>query len=87
MKSWRENPKDGLVTVEVRRSLISSLSISVKGYDVFLTRYPSTQCSPYHFEDKVLLLGDAAHAMVPFYGALVLAPFVPFSTDTRRLLS
>ncbi|GAA5852224.1 hypothetical protein JCM8547_006704 [Rhodosporidiobolus lusitaniae] len=41
MKSWRENPKDGLVTVE---------------------------CAPYHFEDKVLLLGDAAHAMVPFYG-------------------
>ncbi|BGP17872.1 hypothetical protein JCM10213_008331 [Rhodosporidiobolus nylandii] len=41
MKSWRENPKDGLVTVE---------------------------CSPYHYADKVLLLGDAAHAMVPFYG-------------------
>ncbi|GAA5894284.1 hypothetical protein JCM6882_007621 [Rhodosporidiobolus microsporus] len=41
MRSWRENPKDGLVTVE---------------------------CSPYHYEDKVLLVGDAAHAMVPFYG-------------------
>ncbi|GAA6020013.1 hypothetical protein JCM10207_006759 [Rhodosporidiobolus poonsookiae] len=41
LRSWRENPKDGLVTVE---------------------------CLPYHFEDKVLLIGDAAHAMVPFYG-------------------
>ncbi|GAA6035606.1 hypothetical protein JCM8097_004926 [Rhodosporidiobolus ruineniae] len=41
LTSWRENPKDGLVTVE---------------------------CSPYHYQDKVLLLGDAAHAMVPFYG-------------------
>lgn len=28
----------------------------------------SIKCSPLHFEDKVLILGDAAHAMVPFYG-------------------
>lgn len=26
------------------------------------------QCSPYHVEDKGLIMGDAAHAMVPFYG-------------------
>ena len=26
------------------------------------------QCSPYNWKDKVLILGDAAHAMVPFYG-------------------
>ncbi|NQX93302.1 MAG: FAD-dependent monooxygenase, partial [Flavobacteriales bacterium] len=25
-------------------------------------------CSPWNFEDKVLLLGDASHAIVPFYG-------------------
>ncbi len=25
-------------------------------------------CSPWNFEDKLLLLGDAAHAIVPFYG-------------------
>ncbi|GAA5933752.1 kynurenine 3-monooxygenase [Sporobolomyces koalae] len=41
LQSWRENPKDGLITVE---------------------------CSPYHYENKVLLIGDSAHAMVPFYG-------------------
>ncbi|GAA6017312.1 hypothetical protein JCM11491_000625 [Sporobolomyces phaffii] len=41
MQSWRENPKDGLITVE---------------------------CSPYHYKNKVLLIGDSAHAMVPFYG-------------------
>ncbi|GAA5912297.1 kynurenine 3-monooxygenase [Sporobolomyces salmoneus] len=41
LKSWRENPKDGLITVE---------------------------CSPYHYKNKVLLIGDSAHAMVPFYG-------------------
>ncbi|XP_067680999.1 kynurenine 3-monooxygenase-like isoform X1 [Haliotis asinina] len=28
----------------------------------------SIKCSPYHFGDKALLMGDAAHAMVPFYG-------------------
>ncbi|SCV74844.1 BQ2448_7873 [Microbotryum intermedium] len=47
MKSWTENPKDGLVTVEVSRVEF---------------------CSPYHYKDKALLIGDAAHAMVPFYG-------------------
>jgi len=28
----------------------------------------SIKCSPYHVSDKCLILGDAAHAMVPFYG-------------------
>ncbi|XP_059095648.1 kynurenine 3-monooxygenase-like [Tigriopus californicus] len=28
----------------------------------------SIKCSPYNYQDKVLILGDAAHAMVPFYG-------------------
>jgi hypothetical protein len=28
----------------------------------------SIKCSHYHWSDKCLLLGDAAHAMVPFYG-------------------
>lgn len=28
----------------------------------------SIKCTPLHFEDKVLILGDAAHAMVPFFG-------------------
>lgn len=27
-----------------------------------------TQCNPWHFGDKVCLMGDAAHAIVPFYG-------------------
>ncbi|PKR81943.1 kynurenine 3-monooxygenase [Brumimicrobium salinarum] len=26
------------------------------------------RCNPWNFEDKVLLLGDASHAVVPFYG-------------------
>lgn len=28
----------------------------------------SIKCAPYHYRNKVLLMGDAAHAMVPFYG-------------------
>lgn len=28
----------------------------------------SIKCSPYHFGGKTVIMGDAAHAMVPFYG-------------------
>ena len=28
----------------------------------------SLKCFPYHVADKAVILGDAAHAMVPFYG-------------------
>jgi len=28
----------------------------------------STKSKPYHYKDRALLLGDAAHTMVPFYG-------------------
>ncbi|TFK42673.1 FAD/NAD(P)-binding domain-containing protein [Crucibulum laeve] len=27
-----------------------------------------TESNPYHYEDRVIILGDAAHSMVPFYG-------------------
>lgn len=28
----------------------------------------SIKCQPYYYKDKIVLLGDSAHAMVPFYG-------------------
>ncbi|WP_107039560.1 FAD-dependent oxidoreductase [Brumimicrobium mesophilum] len=28
----------------------------------------TVRCSPWNYEDKVMLLGDASHAIVPFYG-------------------
>ena len=28
----------------------------------------TVKCSPWNYEDKVLVIGDAAHAIVPFYG-------------------
>ncbi|KAJ8946400.1 hypothetical protein NQ318_011808 [Aromia moschata] len=40
--------------------------------EVFLKNDPSplvsVKCKPHHFGSRFLLLGDAAHAMVPFYG-------------------
>lgn len=27
-----------------------------------------TKCTPYHYKDRVIILGDAAHSMVPFFG-------------------
>lgn len=28
----------------------------------------TVKCAPYHYKDKCVIIGDAAHAMVPFYG-------------------
>ncbi|MFQ5492194.1 MAG: FAD-dependent oxidoreductase, partial [Phycisphaerae bacterium] len=35
----------------------------------------TTRCHPYHYGDKVVMLGDAAHAVVPFYGQGMNAAF------------
>jgi len=28
----------------------------------------TVKCAPWHYHDKILLIGDAAHAIIPFYG-------------------
>jgi kynurenine 3-monooxygenase len=44
-----------------------------------------TKCYPWHYDDKVCLLGDAAHAIVPFYGQGMNAGFED-CTALNRLL-
>ncbi|KAL5353098.1 kynurenine 3-monooxygenase, mitochondrial precursor [Pseudogymnoascus australis] len=55
----------------------------------------SLTCSPYHFRASAVILGDAAHAMVPFYGqgmnagledVRVLFDLLPLSTPTPEAL-
>lgn len=40
--------------------------------DCLTSRRPSSlgsvKCAPYHYKDRTVLIGDAAHAMLPFYG-------------------
>ncbi|KAL7272322.1 kynurenine 3-monooxygenase, mitochondrial precursor [Rhizina undulata] len=43
----------------------------------------SVKCSPYHYKDRCVIIGDAAHAMVPFYGQGMNAGF----EDVRILFS
>merc|ERR1711992_473200 len=51
-------------------------SIPLLGKDKLIEDYFNTKplplisikCNPYHLTDKCLIMGDAAHAMVPFYG-------------------
>ena len=40
----------------------------------------SVYCKPWHWEDKALLIGDAAHAVVPFFGQGMNASFQDCST-------
>jgi len=57
----------------------------------------SIKCTPYHYGSSVVILGDAAHAMVPFYGQGMnagledvrvlyecLDQFLPASTPSQR---
>jgi kynurenine 3-monooxygenase len=44
-----------------------------------------TKCYPWHFQDKVCLMGDAAHAIVPFYGQGMNAGFEDCTAMNRLL--
>ncbi len=45
----------------------------------------TTQCYPWTYDDKIALLGDAAHAMVPFYGQGMNAGFEDITEMYRQI--
>jgi kynurenine 3-monooxygenase len=55
-------------------------SIPLIGLELLITDYfknekgslISVKCKPYHVGNQCVILGDAAHAMVPFYGQGIL---------------
>jgi len=75
-------PNTAFEGLKDRESLLSFFhenfqdSISLIGRDKLVSDYfsnralslVSVKCFPYHVADKAVILGDAAHAMVPFYG-------------------
>jgi len=36
----------------------------------------TVKCSPWHYKNKTVLMGDSAHAIVPFYGQGIGKPFL-----------
>lgn len=63
INDYLKNPVGPLMTVKVKTCLFVCFVV------VFLNIPPPFfQCKPYHYQDFCVILGDAAHAMVPFYG-------------------
>lgn len=77
---WASNPRGALITVRVSIMPLSSPLSSVPCTQWATSprtsaQSPShlpdrihSQAAPYHFKDRGLIIGDAAHSQVPFYG-------------------
>ncbi|KAI9510863.1 FAD/NAD-P-binding domain-containing protein [Russula earlei] len=59
LNSFQRNPRNPLVSIKVCTLILTSY---------FIVFFPGPQAKPYHYKDRAIILGDAAHAMVPFYG-------------------
>ena len=71
LKDYFANPTGALLSVKVRACTTAPLHSPEPGSDAhspFSLPPGLRQCSPYHYKDSVVIMGDAAHAMVPFYG-------------------
>ncbi|XP_070577975.1 kynurenine 3-monooxygenase-like [Ptychodera flava] len=61
MKFWHENYADSIPLIgeeNIKQTLLNTKALPMI----------SIKCSPYHHENSCVIMGDAAHAMVPFYG-------------------
>lgn len=59
---WTNFPDVFERSLMTKESLVRAYSENPRGSLVCV------RCSPYHYKDKAIILGDAAHSMVPFYG-------------------
>lgn len=61
MKFFEKYFPDAIILIG-KESLLYAFANHPKG------KLLSLKCSRYHYENKILIIGDAAHSMVPFYG-------------------
>ena len=60
---WVTNPRGALITVKV-----SATSFRISIQPPRASDRIHSQATPYHYKDRGIILGDAAHSQVPFYG-------------------
>ena len=75
---WVSNPRGALITIKASILLLrpssfvpctgwATLTQSSAQFSRLSDRIHS-QAAPYHYKDRGLIIGDAAHSQVPFYG-------------------
>ena len=62
VRDFLRNPRSPLICTKV------SFHFTTPKRPVSTDLTPLYQAMPYHYKDRVIILGDAAHSMVPFYG-------------------
>ncbi|KAJ3271942.1 kynurenine 3-monooxygenase, mitochondrial precursor [Terramyces sp. JEL0728] len=75
-------PKEKFASIKTPQDLLTFFdvtfpdAVSLIGRDLLVEDYfknpngtlMTVKCDPYHYKNKAVIVGDAAHAMVPFYG-------------------
>jgi kynurenine 3-monooxygenase len=59
---WARNPRSPLICTKVYLLIASTTRVRIDRVK------KNIQSNPYHYLDRAILLGDAAHSMAPFYG-------------------
>ncbi|KAJ3259388.1 kynurenine 3-monooxygenase, mitochondrial precursor [Boothiomyces macroporosus] len=75
-------PKEKFASIKTHQDLLTFFdvtfpdAVTLIGRDLLVEDYfknpkgtlMTVKCDPYHYKNKAVIVGDAAHAMVPFYG-------------------